>query len=373
MTGNPTTNGSRWRIGRIILGLLGILYFAAIFTVIGYIWFFAQDRFVTSATIKISRQGASSVDSSLLSIALPGLSESGSGDTMMAIGLVDSSDMLLELEKEFDLVAHYSSPARDFFFRLKPDAPVEERIDYYRDRIKTHFDKETGLVIFTVDAYDPEFAHRVAMSVLEKTEVAINELNQKVAEQQLAFSRREVERTSADVEALNQQLLELQNQHNFVNPDEMITASLLGVQELKLEYLRAEADLSALERDSPGSPRIETLRSRITSLQELIDIESAKLSGPEKDRLNQILVDFKGLQQKIEFAIQLRTGALLMLEKNRINAISQSRFFSIIQNPYVPEKVGKPNRVYDSLTILVLGLLLFAALRSLIQSVLDRG
>ena len=305
-------------------------------------------------------------------MALPGLAESSSGDTMIAVGFVNSADLLLQLEKEFDLVTHYSAPKTDFFYRLDPAAPVEDRLEYYRQRINAHFDKESGLVLFSVDAYDPQYAYRVATSVLEKAELFVNELNQKVADQQLAFFRGEVERTSSHVEELNQELVKLQNQHNFINPDEMISASLAAVQEMKMELLRGEAELSSMERDSPGSPRIENLRSRIRSLNELIAVESAKLSGPEQDRLNQILLEFKRLQQKLEFAIQLRGSALTMLEKNRIDAIAQSRFFSVIQNPFTPERVGKPDRKYATATILVIGLLLFVVLRSLAQSVMDR-
>ena len=357
---------------RIVSVALSVLYFAALGACIAYLWLFAQDRFVTTATIKVSRQSSVGGDSSLLSMALPGLADSSSGDTMIAVGFVNSADLLLQLEKEFDMVSHYSAPKRDFFYRLDPEAPVEDRLEYYRKRIFAHYDKETGLVLFTVDAYDPDYARRIAASVLQKAEVFVNELNQQVADQQLSFFKKEVDHTTTQVEELNQELIKLQNEHNFINPDEIITANLAAVQQMKLELLRVEAELSSIERDSPGSPRIETLRSRIKSLNELIDVESAKLSGPEQDRLNQILLDYKRLQQKLDFAIQLRNSALTMLEKNRIDAMAQSRFFSVIQNPFTPERVGKPDRKYATITLSVLGLLLFVVLRSLTQSVLDR-
>lgn len=370
MTATYTHLDSKPGLSRIVLTLLGVLYFATLALVIGYIWFVAQDRYVTSATIKISRQQGG--DSSLLSMALPGISDTGSADNMIAIGFVNSADLLLELETEFDLIAHYSAPERDFFYRLDPESKVEDRIAYYRKRIFAHHDKESGLVLFSVDTYEPNLARAIAASVLKKAEAFINEMNQQMADQQLAFLNKEVEERNLKVEQLNQEMLDLQNKYNFITPDEMISASLAAVQQMKMEYLQVETELSSIERDSPGSPRIEPLRSRLRSLNEAIDVESAKLSGTEKDRLNQILVQFRQLQQKLDFAIQLRNGALTMLEKNRVDAIAQSRFFSVIQNPYLPEKVSKPDRGYTTTTLVVLGLLLFVVLKSLAQSVLDR-
>ena len=165
----------------------------------------------------------------------------------------------------------------------------------------------------------------------------------------------------------------MQNQHNFINPDEVIAANLKAVEEMRTDLLKAEAELSTLLRDSPNSPRIESIRSRVRSINELIDTEKAKLSGPEKDRLNQLLMQFKKLEIRLEFATRLRTGAEMMLEKNRVEAASSSRFFSLIQNPYLPEDVGFPRRPYATTAILGLGFLLYLILRALLRSMFERA
>ena len=57
-----------------------------------------------------SRQGSSAAGVGLAELALPGLSDSGSQDSQIAIGYADSADLLLDLEKEFKLVEHYTAP-----------------------------------------------------------------------------------------------------------------------------------------------------------------------------------------------------------------------------------------------------------------------
>ena len=352
--------------------LLAAAYFLTLAGVIAYVWLVAQDRFVSIASFKISRQNPSSSELGFAQLALPGLSDSGSVDSEIAIGFVDSADLLVELEGKFGLRQHYSSPARDFVFRLGGDKLLEERLEYYRKHIYAHFDKETGLTMVTVDTFDPKLSKQVADYVLDRTEEFINDINQTVADKQLEFIKSEVERADKRVSEVNTQILELQNTNNLVTPDEIISASLKALQTLRMERIRLETTLSSIERDSPGSPRIEVLKSQLRSLDEQIAIESTKISGPEQDRLNQILVRFKELERQLGFAIQMRTGAETLLEKHRVDAIARSRFLSVIQRPYLPEYVGYPQRPYATGTILALGILLFFVLRAFVHSVYER-
>ena len=131
---------------QLILRFLAFLYTVGLAATVAYLWMFTQDRFVSTAEFKISRQDSSSgMEAGLMQLALPGLSDSGSQDSKIAIGYIDSSDLLLDLEKEFKLVEHFSSPVKDFIFRLDPSSNLEERLEYYRKRITAHFDTESGM------------------------------------------------------------------------------------------------------------------------------------------------------------------------------------------------------------------------------------
>ncbi len=360
-------------LSQMILRFLTLLYFIGLVASICYLWLFTQDRFESDASFRISRQDGTGAQAGLVQLALPGLSDSGASDSQIALGYIDSADLLLELEKEFDLVKHYTSPSRDFVFRMEADANLEERLKYYRNRITAHFDSQSGLTMVSVDTFTPELSRKMAAAVLKKAESYVNVINQDIAGQQLGFIRSEVERTAKQVEEVNKEMIAMQNAHNFINPEEAITSSLKVVQELRMDNLKSEAELSSILRDSPNSPRIDSIRSRIRSVNELIDVESTKLTGPEKDRLNQTLMEFKQLEIRLDFAIRLRTGAEAMLEKNRSEAASRSRFFTVIQNPYLPEDVATPRRAYATTSILCLGIMLFLILRALTKSVFERA
>ncbi len=357
---------------QLILRFLAVLYFIGIAVSIVYLWLFTQDRFITTATFKISTQESSGASAGVVALALPGLTDSGLLDSQIAIGYINSTDLLLQLEQEFKLIDHYSAPSRDWVFRLNKDSLVEDRLEYYRKRIYGYFNKDTGLTEITVDTFNAALSQKIADSILKKSEAFMNTINQKIADQQLGFIRSEVERTSKQVEEISNEMIAVQNEHNFISPDDVISASLRAAESLRTEYLKGEAELSSLLRDSPNSPRVDSVRSQLRSLNELIDVETAKLSGPEKDRLNHLSVQFNQLKLKFDFAISLRAGAQGMLEKTQSSAIAQSRFFSVIQNPFLPEDVGFPLRPYATLTIIGLGFLLFLILRALTRSVFER-
>jgi capsular polysaccharide transport system permease protein len=359
---------------RTVLKSLGVVYFLGLLMAIAYVWLLTQDRYVSKAAFKISRQEAGSgLDTSVVQLALPGIADSGSMDSQVTIGYINSADLLLDLEKQFNLIEHFSSPSQDFVFRMDPNGGLEDRLKFYRKHITADFNHDTGLTEINVDTFTPALSQEIAAAVLKRAEGFVNLINQDVADQQLEFIRGEVDRTSERVNEVHRELIELQNKHRFISPSEVINASLAAVQEMQMERFRAEAELASLLRDSPESPRIDNLESRLRSLNELIDKETTKLSGPERDRLNQILMEFKEIELRLETATRLRTGAEMLLEKNRIDAVARSRFFSVIQTPYLPEEVALPLRTYTTITMIFLGVLCFFIMRALVHSVHERS
>lgn len=356
-------------LSALILRLLAILYFVSLIGSVVYLWVSTQDRFISTAEFKVSQQSLSGNEMGIPQLSLTGMSDTGSVDSQIVIGYINSSDLLLSIEKEFHLLDHYQAPKNDFVFRLKRNSNLEQRLKYYRARILAHYDKETGMTIITVDTFDPQLSRNIAQTLLRRSEDYINHINQTIADQQLTFVHTEVERSAKRIDDLNIELINLQNENNFISPAEAISSTLSNVQKMKMEHIKNQADLATIERDSPNSPRIDNLKSQLRSLDELISVETAKLSGKEKDRLNQLLVRYKLLESKMEFAMRLRAAAESMMEKTRLNAVARSRFLTVIQHPYLPEDVGMPRRPYATVTLLVLGGLLFFIFRAITKSI----
>lgn len=349
-----------------------LAYWAGIAAVLAYLWFFMWNQYSSVGTFQVSREEGGSGDPSLAGFIVPGLSDNAATDAQLAIGYIHSSDLLLELEKEFGLREHFSKPLRDPVFRMEPDASLEDRLKFYRKQISTYFSLETSQTDLNVRTFDPELSQAVAKAVLERAETFVNEVNKEVADQQISFVNKELNRAVDHVNEVNQEILAFQNEHNIIDPEMEITAAYSVVTMLEAKRIEKTIELDTLTRDAPGSPKIRTLRSEVRSIQEEIEREKATLSGEQKDRLAEIRIEFRALQHKLTLANQLQTSAEVLFEQKRIEAIANSRFFSVVQNPYLPEEEAFPQRKYATGVILVLGSLGYLILRAVVRSILDR-
>ena len=117
--------------------------------------------------------------------------------------------------------------------------------------------------------------------------------------------------------------------------------------------MRASLGMRLAIREGNQKPRGCTLRARSTKTQS-------------------DLAQFKELQLNLELSLNLRKGAELILEKTRAEAITTSRFFSVIQNPYLLDEETHPRRLYLSITSVIVILLTLYLSRAILASVRDR-
>lgn len=337
-----------------------------------YLCFIAEDRYQTTAHFSVVVEESNNVDASMGLLDFVGGTSGVANDTQIAIGFINSADLLFEVEEKFNLIDHYTAPASDFIFRLSRDAMKEERLRYYRSKIIAEADAATGLTNLTVESFSPDLSQELSEYILIKTEEFINELNKEIASKRLSFAQEELDRAHDVIKQNEKALLDFQNQYKVIQPEAIIQAQLEAIQSLRLDKIRREIELSTLEASSPNSPLRTSLRNAIENLDREIKNQEAALSGPEAQKLNQILAQFKELQLNLELSLNLRKGAELILEKTRAEAITTSRFFSVIQNPYLLDEETHPRRIYLSITSVVVILLVLYIARAILASIRDR-
>lgn len=337
-----------------------------------YLSFIAEERFQSVSHFSVVVEESNNAEASVGLLDIVTGSGPGASDAQIAVGFVSSSDLLFELEEKFNLIEHYTAPKIDFIFRLKPDSSREERIEYYRGKISAQIDSLSGLIHLTIESFSPELSQKLSMYILNKTEEFINNLNKDIATKRLEFAQSELDRAQGVIKDNEKLLLEFQNKHKIIQPEAIIQAKLEAIQTLRLEKIRKGIELATLEASSPNSPMRTSLANTIKNLEKEIEKQEALLSGPETQKLNQILAQYKELQLNIELSLNLRKGAELILEKTRAEAIATSRFFSVVQKPYLSDDYSNPRRLYLSITSVIVILLLLYIIRAVIASIYDR-
>ena len=337
-----------------------------------YLMLLAQDRYQTISHFSVVVEEGNNAQASMGLLDMVAGTSAGATDAQVAIGFINSSDLLFDVEREFQLIEHYSAPNIDFFFRLEHNPTREECLRYYRKKIFAQLDAASGLIYLTVESFSPELSKELSKYILQKTAYFINNLNKDIATKRLSFARAELDRAQANIKEDENALLNFQNKHKVIQPEAIIQAQLEAIQALRLDKIRKGIELATLENSSPNSPMRASLGNAIANLENEIKNQEAALSGPEAQKLNQILAQFKELQLNLELSLNLRKGAELILEKTRAEAIATSRFFSVIQNPYLSDDNTHPRRLYLSITSAAVILLLIYIVRAIIISVYDR-
>jgi len=337
-----------------------------------YLFVMAEERFVSTShfTVVVEEQNGADIASGLDSLL--GSAPTGNTETQTVLGFIASADLLIELEKEFNLHTHYSTPKHDYIFRLKKDASLEDRLKYYRKKITAQINSTTSLLDLEIQTYSAELSYEVAKFILGKTEEFINKQNQDIAEEQLEFANKELIRAQEIIRKQERKLLNFQNQHQIIQPEAIIQAQLEAIQTLRLSKINREVELATIKAASPNSPLLKDIKTAIHALNKEIQSQEESLSGEDQQKLNNLLAEYKEITLDLEFAIGLKGGIEALLETTRAEAASNTRFFSVIQNPYLPEEKAYPRRWYLLASIFVIASLSLLLLKAVFKSIFDR-
>jgi len=351
--------------------LLSIIYFVLTGLIIGYVWLISADQYQSKAYFTITTEDPSKEITGGITDLLSSASSSGS-DTQLLLGYITSADLLIELEQELGLAEHYKSPEKDWYFRLEQEAQLEERLKYYREYITATYNVTTGLSEISAWTFEPELAQDILDFILIKSEGFVNKMNTTIASEKLSFVQNQLVESEKSVEAIKKEIADFQNENGLITPIHVIETQLAAINALRQQALELKIKISALEAKNPASPLLVTPRKELKLREEEIKQMEAAIAGSEGKKLNKLLTTFQGLEQRLEFSMQLQQTTQALLEQTRVDAISTTRFFTKVQTPFHPEEPLFPDRKKLTLTILMCAILIFSIISALTRSMFDR-
>lgn len=323
------------------------LAFVAIFLVAFYWFVWAQDRYVSNAVVVLESPQIATPELSFSSI-LSGNS-AGNSDMLLLREHLLSVDMLMQVDEQLGFRRHYSENG-DAFARLwDADAPIETLHDYYLKRVKVHLDEYAGVLNVEVQAYTPDFAYELAQMLLAAGEREMNLMGQRLAEEQVAFLEKQVERLSVRMDAAHAALLDYQNEHGLISPTHTVESLNQVVGTLEGDLARLQAQRQALSSyQSSRSSEMQRLQSEIDAMRGQIEKERDRLAQAAGDSLNRISSEYQTLELRAQFAQDTYSSALAALENTRIEAARKLKQVSILQSPLYSGYATKPDRLYNT-------------------------
>lgn len=359
---------ARRLILRMLVGVglptaLSIVYYGAL----------VQPEYESIATFTVqSADGSGSASALQLIVAsVPG---SASRDVMLVREYIQSRDMLEHLTREHAFTDHYAEAGVDWFSRLAPDAPAEDRYDYYLEHVSVEHDETSGVLTLRVRAFSREKAHQLAEAILAASEQMVNRLSERARADRIDLARRELGRAEQRLSKARQELRELQADQGELDPMHSAAALLEVRGRLEAELAIARAELSTLSATlQPSAPQVAEQRRRVAALQRQIDEQTRRLSGPDAEDIGDTIASFEPVVIEKEFAQRAYESTLTSLELARVDAARQHRYLVRIAGPSRPEDTSYPELWYAVLTVLVLSFALLGIGTLLVASVREHA
>ena len=372
--GRPDVLGA---IGRFLRSMnIWFWAFVGVPTLIAGVYFFAiaSDLYVSDVKFIVRGPAKSPISSigAMLGSAAPGATE----DTFAVHEFLMSRDAVRKLERANDIRAVFSRPEGDLLTRFP--GPTFWRRDFealyrtYAHFVSVELDGTSGVSTLEVKAYRPEDAENIARALLGYSEQLINELNDRARRDAIGTFEREVEHEQQHLAEIQAQLTGYRIKEKMLDPKTAATGPLTLLAQMQSQLASSQAQLAEAIKNSPNSPQIPLVRTRIASLEKLIVEERAKVTG-DSNSVATALSEYERLDVQRQLAEKQLASAFVSLEAARIEAQRQQLYLETIARPNLPDYPLYPRRAVSFVTVVATCLLAYGIAWLLVASVREHA
>ena len=339
-----------------------------------YLYLLAANRYVSESVLTVKQSGEQQVGLAGLASIFQVTGSNARSDLTLLQTYIASMDMLQILEQRLHLREAFSSPRTDVLFRLPADASQDEFLAYYRERIEARFDDSTGLLILRTQGFTAEQAQAINKAIIDASEVFINRISQRLAQEQMSFAASELAKATDKFQAAKKKMFAFQERNKVLDPAAQAQANSAMTLELQTRLSRMEADLRAISSYmAENSFQVRTLREQIAAAREQMAIEASRgttdtRSGP---KLNSLAGDFRELEIEVNFSEEAYKSATLSMETARLESTRKIKTLVLVASPMKPDDPSYPRRLYDLFALLMGFCLVFGVARLLVATIED--
>jgi capsular polysaccharide transport system permease protein len=325
----------------LVPSLCGAIYFGLI----------ASDRYVTEArfAIRPAVGGAEKASSDEVGTGNGVPKQLIAQDTIITSNYIGSRPMIETIEGMMPLRAMFSRDDIDWLSRFKADKPIEKLVKYWNERVKTTIESGSGIVVLTVEAFDAHESLALAQAVMKESERKVNDLSQKLRDDGLAESRRELVRAEERMNKVRFAMRDLRNREGMLDASKTNDTNLKIIGELRKSRIELQVQLTMSLRDlAPESRRIQDMKAQIANIDEnitRIERESTSLDPEKRKVISAALSQFEAYENERMDAEKYFAKVLAANERARIVAARQIEFFSPIVEPVLAESATQPRRM----------------------------
>jgi len=182
----------------------------------------------------------------------------------------------------------------------------------------------------------------------------------------------EVETIEQKIATIREQLTAYRVKEKMLDPKSAATGPIELVAQMNGQLANSKAQLAEVMKNSPNSPQIPLVRTRIASLEKLIAEERAKITG-DNNSVATALGEYERLTVQNLLAEKQLGSAFASLEAARLEAQRQQLYLETIAKPNLADYPLFPRRMVSFATIVVTCLLAYGIAWLLIASVREHA
>jgi len=284
---------------------------------------------------------------------------------------VNSEALAQKLDQQLNLRSYYSNAKIDWTSRLKRNASAYEFYNYFSNRISAS-EGFGGYVTITVQAFDPQFALKLAETVNDDANSMLDGITGQARAAEVKAASDEVTQTNADLNTANAALTAFRNTHGDLDPSQIATelGTIEGTLESQLATVKAQL-AQAQANMQPNASQIVQLNLQVAAIQHEIDAERERLAnGGGQTNYSSTVADYQTLLSEQQLALNNYQAAQSALMAAKADAAREQYYVVDFVAPTLPDKPTAPSPLIstaETFLACVVGYavvnLLFSALR----------
>lgn len=326
-------------------------------TLIAGVYYFgiASDLYLSEAKFVVRGPHEQSASAGSLAAMFGGGGDEAGGDAGTVRAFILSRDAVRDLEEHDHLRAVFTRPEGDFLTRFPGfefwRRDFEALFKAYERFVTVEIDPETGIATLEVKAYRPEDSQRIASALVKYSEQLVNDLNARAREDTLSTFEGAVQVAEQNISHVQDQLTAYRVKEQILDPRADASAPMSLVGGLERDLADTRGQLAEMTRNSPRSPGIPLLQTRIASLQKLIVDERSKLTG-DKDSVATKSAEYERLDVQRQLDEKALASAFASLEAAKLQVQQHQLYVEEIAQPNLPDYPLYPKR-FSSFALVV--------------------
>ncbi len=342
----------------LLMARLALFVFAPTALAAYYFFQIATPMYATHSEFVIQQADPTAMSAGIGGIQGGALSAT-TQDAIAVQSFLHSRDAMLRLDGDEGFRAHFSDPEIDPVQRLDPEATNEDAFKLYQRRVSIGFDPTEGIVKMEVVAADPDTSRRFSEALISYAEAKVDDLTQRLREDQMSGARESYEEAEAKVLAAQQRVLRLQEQRGVLSADLEVSALMNQITALETELNTERLRLAELMQNArPNQTRVEVAQGNVDRLEALIqEMRGEMTEGANGEAsLARVSGELVIAQADLETRQILLGQTLQQLENARIEANRQVRYLSLNVTPVAPDEATYPRAIENTvLALMVFG------------------